>query len=372
MAKAKSGKPKKEFTFKSYQENVNAGSTQNRWSMTMSLLSGNLSKLILLNILILLFLLPTLALVLKRSISIQELALNYPFNQNTGLGYPFYPSVVGLAESVQMSANVYFYLAFLAFAVLGSFAISGGFYFMRNFIWSNGQFVTKDFFKGIKKNYLHILVVTILYSLILCLCVYSIGFSDYLYAVKGKWYFILTKISSIIIIAVCTVIYMYCCSFIVTYKSNVFSAIKNAFKITFSFTIPNFVMALFSLIPIILTLLSGDTSSGFGTIIIMFISFFGFVFILLAWSSYSQFVFDKTINGIVDKTEKMLPENRVSKFKKEEPTEKQFVKPINDNVTIEHLPEMFSRKDLQKLEESKQAMREDSDKYYNEQKEKDN
>ncbi len=371
MAKAKTSKPKKDFTFKSYQENLNAGSKQNRWSMTMGLLSGNLSKLILLNILILVFLLPTLSLILKRTLQISELALSYPFNQNTGIGYPFYPSVVGLAESVQMSANIYLYLAILAFAVLGSFAVAGGFYFMRNFIWSNGQFVTKDFFRGIKKNYFPILVVTLLYSLILCLCIYSIGFSEYLHAVNGKWYFILTKISAILVIAVATVIYMYCCSFIVTYKTSVFGAIKNAFKITFSFTIPNFVMALFSLIPILLTFM-GSTTSGFGTIVLMLISFFGFVFILLAWSSYSQFVFDKTINGIVDKTEKMLPENKVSKFKKEEPTDKQFVKPINDSVTIEHLPEMFSRKDLEKLEESKRAMREDSDKYYNEHKEKGN
>jgi hypothetical protein len=85
-------------------------------------------------------------------------------------------------------------------------------------------------------------------------------------------------------------------------------------------------------------------------------------------------VFDKTVNGVVDNTEKRLPENKVSKTtkatKEQEPTSKKFVKPVTDNIEIEQLPEIFSRKDLQKLEESKRAMREDSDKYYKEHKEK--
>jgi len=374
MGKANTGKVKRQLTFKNYQQNLHAGSKQNRWSMTLGLLSGNFTKLILLNLLILLFMLPTIALILQRNMALSNLATNYPFMQNTGVGYPFYPSMIGLAEVLQLSANRYFYLAFACFAIIGSLAVAGGMYFMRNFVWSNGQFVTKDFFKGIKKNYLLILIVSVIYALILCLCLYSMAISDYFYALNNKWYYIASKVSAIIIIALFTIIYMYCCAFIVTYKVNLWQAIKNSFRFTFSFFIPNVLMALFALIPFILTFFTNSTSSMMGTIVIMLISFFGFVFVLLVWSSYTQFVFDKTVNGVVDNTEKRLPENKKSKNAKEtevqEPTSKKYVKPVTDNVVIEQLPEMFSRKDLQKLEESKRAMREDSDKYYKEHKEK--
>ncbi len=374
MGKTKTAKTKKEFTFKSYQQNLHAGSKQNRWGMTLGLLSGNLTKLILLNLLILIFLLPTIALILQRNAVVGELASSYPFMQNTGIGYPFYPSMLGLAELLQISANRYFYLAIAAFAVIGSLAVAGGFYFMRNFVWSNGQFVTKDFFRGIKKNYLMILAVTIIYAVILSLCLYSISISDYFFALSNKWYYIASKASAIIVAILFTIIYMYCCSFIVTYKLNLWQTIKNAFKFTFSFFIPNLFMAVFSFIPFIITLMTDSYGSILGTIIIMFISFFGFIFFALSWSSYSQYVFDKTINGVIDNSEKKLPENKVSKvitIEEQEPTSKKYVKPVTDSIKIEQLPEMFSRKDLQKLEESKRIMREDSDKYYKEHKEKD-
>ncbi len=373
MGKTKTAKTKKQFTFKNYQQNLHAGSKQNRWSMTLGLLSGNFSKLILLNLLILLFALPTIALILQRNMALSDLATNYPFMQNTGIGYPFYPSMLGLAELLQISANRYYYLAFASFAVLGSLAVAGGFYFMRNFIWSNGQFVTKDFFRGIKKNYLLILAVSILYAIVLCLCLYSISISDYFFALNNKWYYIASKVSAILIICLFTIVYLYACSFIVTYKVSLWKAIKYAFKFTFTFFIPNVLMAIFALIPILLTFMTSSSGSMMGTIVIMFISFFGFIYLLLVWSSYSQFVFDKTINGIVDNTEKHLPENKVAKNsvnQEKEVTSKKYVKPVTDNVKIEHLPEMFSRKDLERLEESKRAMREDSDKYYKEHKEK--
>ena len=89
------------------------------------------------------------------------------------------------------------------------------------------------------------------------------------------------------------------------------------------------------------------------------------------WLDYAQWAFDKFINDKVPGAVK----NRGIYSKKPEENESDFsfersslgkrpIKPITDyDVEIVELPENFSRADLQRLEESKAAMRKDSDEY---------
>ena len=97
---------------------------------------------------------------------------------------------------------------------------------------------------------------------------------------------------------------------------------------------------------------------------------------MLIWTDYSNWVFDTYINDKVPGAKK----NRgIYKPQTEEQTDGEAeviersklvskpVKPITDSeIEIYELPTSFTRADLEKLEATKRAMREDSDKYVEE------
>ena len=93
---------------------------------------------------------------------------------------------------------------------------------------------------------------------------------------------------------------------------------------------------------------------------------------MLVWTDYSHWVFDKFINDKVPGAKKnrgIYKANASEEDGETLPIEKskikeKHVKPITDyDVEIYELPTSFSRRDLEKLEETKEAMRRDSDKY---------
>ena len=92
---------------------------------------------------------------------------------------------------------------------------------------------------------------------------------------------------------------------------------------------------------------------------------------MLIWTNYSQWVFDQVINdnvkgakkyrGINKQTVSDEPEEFVYKRKL---FNNRAIKPITDtDIEIATLPENYSRADLIRLEESKQRMIEDSERY---------
>jgi hypothetical protein len=112
----------------------------------------------------------------------------------------------------------------------------------------------------------------------------------------------------------------------------------------------------------------GNMAFALGLIIFLFL---GVSIAMLIWTNYSQWAFDKFINdkvpgavknrGIYSKT----PDEEESDFSFERSTlGKRPIKPITDyDIEIVEIPETFSRADLKRLEESKQAMRRASDEY---------
>lgn len=121
----------------------------------------------------------------------------------------------------------------------------------------------------------------------------------------------------------------------------------------------------FALLPILLLLINSQIISG---LVLGIIIMFGASYIFLVWSNYSQWVFDKFVNDKVPGARKnrgiYQKENKEGYSYKKSKLKSKHVKPITDEeVTIVELPETFSRADLVRLEESKEAMRQDSDDY---------
>lgn len=168
---------------------------------------------------------------------------------------------------------------------------------------------------------------------------------------------------------------MYMVTLGVTYKMSFLKLIRNSFILSIALIPTNvffiafaalwfFLMWLGKSLPILLII--------FGFIVLIW----GFSLFMLIWTDYSHWVFDTYINDKVPGAKK----NRgIYKPQAEEQIDGEAVviersklasrpiKPITDSeVEIYELPTSFTRADLEKLEATKRAMREDSDKYVEE------
>ena len=198
--------------------------------------------------------------------------------------------------------------------------------------------------------------------------VLSIRMGNLMNASSGeKWYITLSVILSYVFLTFFTIVYLFSLTLGVTYKLKFRNLIKNSFIMAIGLLPLNLFFALFAFVSLLLIVIGGI----FMMLGFMIFIIFGFSGAALIWTNYSQWAFDKFINDKVPGAVK----NRGIYSKKPEENESDFsfersslgkrpIKPITDyDVEIVELPENFSRADLQRLEESKAAMRKDSDEY---------
>ena len=352
----------------------------NRWALGWDLIKTNMGKIVKINLLILLFVFPLFLLLFLRSLLISVEAGYTPFSQNLGIGYPIYPFMSGLSERIIINVDftVFVLLFILVFYV--SVGIAGGFYVMRNLVWTEGVFVASDFWNGVKKNYKTVLPLSLIYTLFLVLSLISINSSNYQIAVNPNIavLFSIIKIVSYVFIALFTCVYLFSLTIGVTYKIKLFGIIKNAFIFTVGMLPINAFFMLLSLVPFAMLLF--EQTSIFFSLGIIAVILISMALAVLIWTNYSQWVFDESINdrvagakknkGIYKKNSNDVAEQFV--YKKSNLTSKP-IKPITDyDIEIVELPTSYSREDLKRLEESKKRMIEDSDRYAKEQLEKQN
>ena len=345
----------------------------NRWQLGWDLFSSNTLKLLKINLLVFLFVFPLFLLLYFRFAMIQSNASESMFSQNLGIGYPAVPStsLLGVAENITFSANFTFFVLLFVCSFLFSVGISGGFYVMRNMVWTEGVFVTSDFWHGVKKNYAVTLKSTLLFVFFMAISILTIDLCNMQIAMKNDlaWLFEIIKILSYVIAVVVVLTYLFMLTIGVTYKHTFFGIIQNSFLIAVGFLPINAFFAVFGLV--FFALLLVEWSSIFFALGLVLIIFISISIFLLIWTNYSQWVFDQVINdnvkgakkyrGIYKKTATSEPEEFVYKKKI---FGDRAIKPITDtDVEIATLPESYSRADLIKLEESKKLMMEDSARY---------
>ncbi len=341
----------------------------NRWELGWDLIKNNFGKMFKLNWLMILFFAPVILMFFIRSVLVNYYAIIMPFSQNLSIGYPAVPTTAGLTEQIYLLANRRTFLFLPILGVIAAVGLSGGMYVMRNMVWSEGVFVGSDFWTGVKKNFKEVLVATLMYTAILLSCILSISYGNYIRAIgEGNWLIIASIVISYVAAAFFTLVYLYMLTLGVTYKLKFHHLIRNAFILAFGLLPTNVFFAVFSLIVVIIVMFGGQMLVMLGIMLFILFGLSGFA---LIWTNYSQWVFDKFINdkvpgavknrGIYSKT----PEEEESEFSFERSTlGKRPIKPVtDDDIEIVELPQTFSRADLIRLEESKAAMRRDSDEY---------
>ena len=171
----------------------------------------------------------------------------------------------------------------------------------------------------------------------------------------------------------------------VNYKMGFITLIRNSFLMTIGLLPQTVFFGALALLPYLLFLIVGQ--GFFLMAAIMIVLLFAFSYTLLVWLDFGQWAFDKYINpkisgakvgrGIYDKnalsedgenSEAALEYNRVILAAGRSQLSARPIKPIDDELRVYDLPPSYSREDLKKLRESKEAIVADTEAYVEEHK----
>lgn len=350
----------------------------NRWQLFWDIMKGRIGKVVIINLLVLVFFLPMIALMVFYNITLQAQGLAGPYGTNIGIGYPAIPDVTGQWEGMSLSVNTMFFGGLVFTSFIAAIGLAGGMYVIRNMLWTEGIFVANDFWKGIKHNYTEALFASVFFSLFLFITVYVWSLTNYFISIGtgNVVWFTIAKVVCVVATVLAAFMSLWMISLGVTYHQKKAALIKNAFIMTVGTLPQTVVFAVVALAPfaLILTGTSFLVSLGF-----VFIVLIGFSYALLVWIDFSQWAFDKYINPSMKgaKVGRGLYNPNAKKSEDEGESDEASalrayklaiikegksnlmsrpMKPIDDDLTVYNLPESFSREDLQKLSDSKKAI----------------
>ncbi|MBQ7323902.1 MAG: hypothetical protein IJW96_04995 [Clostridia bacterium] len=359
-----------------------------RYQLFKDIFTGHFGVLVKVNLLMLLFFLPLLLVVFSSYISAMSNGILYPFGSNLGIGYPAVPDLQGTAELITLQTGATMSIWILVTSLVASVGLAGGMYAIRNIIWTEGVFVIKDFWRGVKLNYKNALQAALFFCVVFTLSLCAINVSNFNIAMgveKGELIFLrISQVLSYIMIVVSALMSFWMIALGVNYKMKFGALLKNSFLIGAG-TLPQTVLfAIVSLIPFALFFLAQFSeiffSIGLGCLI-----FFSFSFALLVWLDYAQWVFDRYINPKTtgkrtegdktvynkegtpqltgDDSESVLAYQRSIIAMGRSHLMSHPMAPLADGVNVYHLPKNYTRSHLKTLSENRAMLQEGVDAY---------
>ncbi len=364
----------------------------NRVSLFWDILKGRFGRLMLVNLLVLLTLLPTIAIFVWRFLAVNTDLLVGPYASSFLFTYPSVPDSTGLMEMVRLNQDLLFFALLFPAGAIAAVGISGGMYIIRNLIWTEGVFVANDFLRGIRRNYGNVLEAVLVLVLVLFLSQTSSNLADLQVALGSEYsgWLIASKVVGYILLGLAVLVCLWMISLGINYKQGVWALFRNALVMTIGTFPQTVVFAVVSLLPLILFFFGVTILTA---IALVFYLLIGISFFMLVWMDYSQWAFDKFVNpnlgvstgrGLYNKETKTVNRGQSDKPAEDSAAMREYrrmivaqgksklvsrpIKPIDDDLDVYQLPESFSREDLQKLKESKEAIADDVKKYEEEHK----
>ena len=356
-----------------------------RWALFWDIFKGRFGKLVLVNLLMLVTFLPLAADIVWRILAMGTQQIVGPYGAGLGVGYPVIPNVSGVAEMTVFEMDLLFFVLFIPAGAIAALGISGGGYIIRNLIWTEGIFVANDFLRGIRRNYWNVLEAVLFFTIFLFLARTMGNLADWLIAAGSPMagWLIASKIVGYILMAFALLVAMWMISLGISYQQGPWALFRNAVVMT----VGTFPQTLFFVAcaawPIFLTMFGGSFFTVIGLLLLIFLAF---SYALLVWLDFSQWAFDKFVNpnmgiatgrGLYNKDKAPRPAAAVvNNSASDSAAMREYrrmivaqgksklvcrpIKPIDDELEVYQLPESFSRDDLQKLRESKQAIEDDT------------
>lgn len=381
MAKKKGGLINRLVMGKEKSEGyARASLPSNRWELFWDIFKGRFGRLVLVNLLIALFCIPLLLMFFVHMVMVASNGATIPFSQCFGVGYQSVVSMTGYSESIMTSVNIVVYaFAPIAFGIL-AVGLSGGAYVIRNMVWTEGIFVANDFWRGIKLNIKQILVISVAFSVAFYIFEAVLSLADYLLVAGAgaAWILIVAKVLAYIIFSYYTIMTLHMITMSVTYKVTFWQLLRNSFMFTLGLLPHNLFFVILAIIPLFITMMGGFIAI-IGIIVMLLI---GLSYALLVWTNYSHWIYDNFVNdkvkgyqknrGIYEKV-KPTDSDSIKKYKQQLQSaattalSSRPIKPITDDeLKLAELPTSFNRADIHKLNQSRQELYEDNERYIEE------
>ncbi len=362
----------------------------NRWQLFWDIFKGNFGKIVKVNLLMLIFFIPLIAVIILGYLMNESNGVIYPFASNLAVGYPAVPGQQGLSEMLTLQTNFMLYAGIALASLVAAVGLAGGMYVVRNMVWTEGIFVANDFWRGIKLNYKNALQATLFFTLALFLCGTLISFAEFSLVAgaisKGQKVWMHVSMATSYVFIVCAALMTFWMIALgVNYKLKFITMLKNSFLMTVG-TLPQTIFfCVMALLPFALLLIPVQFILIVSIILLLL---FGLSWAMLVWLDFAQWVFDKFINpkikgakvgrGIYSKDGSVpltgddsaaaVEYQRVILAHGKSRLVARPIKPIDDSLQVYELPQSFSREDLKRLRESKQNIIEDTEAYAEEHK----
>ncbi len=358
-----------------------------RWSLFWDIFKGRFGRLVLVNLLMLVTFLPLIALIVWRALVMGTQQIIGPYGSGLGVGYPVLPNVVGMAEMSVFQMDLLFFALLIPAGAVAALGIAGGGYIIRNLIWTEGIFVTNDFLRGIRRNYWNVLEAVLFVTVMIFLARTMGNLADWLVAIgsSAAGWLIASKIVGYILAAFSLLVGLWMISLGISYKQGPWALFRNAVVMAVGTFPQTIVFAALATWPVFLAMFGGSFLAVIGVLILIFL---GISYALLVWLDYSQWAFDKFVNpamgiatgrGLYNNKDKPAATGHrpaaaspaaesaaMREYRRQIVAQGKSklvcrpIKPIDDDLEIYQLPDSFSRDDLQKLKQSKDAIEEDT------------
>jgi hypothetical protein len=353
---------------------------KSRWSDTWDLIKSCFVKLVIINVLTLLFFVPAIAVLYVRSAYISQLGTIYPFSANVGI-YPFSPSTTGLEQQIVFSADLMFYSLLIVAGLIASVGLAGGAYSIRKLINTHGEFTVKGYFHGIRVCYFNtVLPVTVVMLFFFA----SVVVSDWAalriaqgYSAGGP---ITAKVFMIIATVIVSLISLWVFTVGVSYRVKFKYLMKNSFVLLLGSLLQTILMLVIVLVPVWLLLL-GLVSTFIRIIAYALFIFMGFSFMMICWFAFAQWVFDVFVTPAVQ-TEKQAARAKMTPEQIKAETEEQEkqaardllaagkseligrpIKPIEAETAVGEIGIVFTRDDIKKASDDRAKLDADLEAY---------
>ncbi len=360
---------------------------KSRYQLCKDLMTGHIKEVFKINILMLLFFLPLLIVIFLSVINAETNSMLYPFGTNLGVGYPAVPDLQGTSQWLAFQNGMRTGIMIALASIVASVGLAGGMYAVRNLIWTEGVFIAKDFWRGVKLNYVNALQAALFFCAAYLLTTTAINVSELNIAMQegnvALWR--TSQVVSWILLAIASMMTLWMIALGVTYKTNLFNLLKNSFLLMVG-TLPQTVFfGAIAILPFAAFLL-GAVNSLFTSFALMMMTLISFAFSLLVWLSFAQWVFDRYINPKTtsakhdstiynkDGTPQLTGDDSASVLEYQRAMVAAGrsrllstpVQPLDDGVEVYALPEKYTRADIKKAQAGKDALKADAAAYVRE------
>lgn len=340
-----------------------------RFSFTGTVFLNRLTKLIFVNLLMLLFSAPLIAVFVGRMARIAQLGAAGAFGDNLGIGYPASPDTAGLAEQLMFEADVMFFAIAVAAALIAAVGLAGGMYCVRKLLRSDDRLkLFKDFFTGVKQGYVSAAIACVLAFGGILLAVSVWDYAAVEMAAGGNAGLWITARVVVCIVAALFILFgLWIFSVGSNYRQSAWGLIKNAASIGGGTFVQSVFFAAFAALPALLAFINFEILN---FIIEIFYVLVGGAAALLVWASFSDWAFDRYAGFTALQTERQ--DEALKEAMRARTSEQDLmglllaegrheflsraIQPLDEGTQVEMLPEGFKLSDLERLADSRRRM----------------